>query len=358
LLVKVANTTTGPATLQVNAMAARPVKAMGTGDLLQNDITSGDIKLFYYDGTNFQITPNLLINANWTVQVPSQYPTVGAALSAIMRKRIHSSAIVTVQIAAGAVAPFSIYHPDADRLVIKGTMLAAAPTINDLQRTGATYAPIVADGWANLAVLKARYGTQITVAAGQTGIANVGPGNPTIADILIMGPFSMAANPSNAGNSWWDLSSAVWTEPNRTITCTNIAAWGMGWACFEGRGKLFAHNCITIASINGMSSRFAGGFIQANNCILNSNAYTGVNADSQSTWQGTGCYVLSNGTAGIQPLNLGYCEAYSCNITANGFWDVQSGYLSLSSLIGCAYITATPPMNGGIAGFGGVNQAG
>jgi hypothetical protein len=59
LLVKVANTNTGPTVINVNAIVNIPVKANGHGALVPNDIAAGDVKLFVYDGTSFWITPNV-----------------------------------------------------------------------------------------------------------------------------------------------------------------------------------------------------------------------------------------------------------------------------------------------------------
>jgi hypothetical protein len=345
-LVRVANTTTQATTLQVNALAARPCKVMGSGDLLQGDITLGDIKLFTFDGTNFQVTPNLLINTSVTLNVPTAaYPTIPAALSAIMRKRISTAATVTIKVAAGTIAPFSINHPDADRIVVQGTMLAAQPGVNDMYRSGATYNNQVNDGWNNLNMIKARYGTLCYLGNGQLGCANIGPGNPTIQDIAFLGPFNAAQNPGNPG-AWWDGSCAVLCQPGRMITCTNIMAWGMGWACYEGEGYLTCNSCYGTASINGASSRFATGFIRSTSCIWNSNFYTGINADEQSEWYGLYDYALCNQT-GIQPLAQGFCHASSCNFAQNAAWDNQALLAAVTLADSCVWNTSTPPFNGG-----------
>jgi hypothetical protein len=50
-LVKIANTNTGPTTINVNANTNLPVRANGHGALAPGDIVAGDVKLFVYDGT-------------------------------------------------------------------------------------------------------------------------------------------------------------------------------------------------------------------------------------------------------------------------------------------------------------------
>jgi hypothetical protein len=50
-LVKIANTNTGPTTINVNANTNIPVKANGHGALGPGDVVVGDVHLFVYDGT-------------------------------------------------------------------------------------------------------------------------------------------------------------------------------------------------------------------------------------------------------------------------------------------------------------------
>jgi hypothetical protein len=352
LLVKVANTTTAATTLQVNAMPAVACKVTGSGtDLLQNDITAGDIKLFIFDGTYFQIAPNVMLTANITLNVPTTaYPTVQLTLTNLQRKRIHGNAMVTIQVASGNIAPFNIYHPDADRITIKGTMLGAHPGINDISRRGSDYNSQVADGWANHSMLLSRFGTVVQCANGQIGVTNSGPGNPTVQDILVTGPFNCASNPIGSAAAW-DGSSAFWTEPSRSLTCNGVAAWGMGWACFEGRGKLTVNNSVALASINGESSRYGGGFIIDTNGCMVGNFFTGVNADEQSTWVGVNMYITNNMT-GIQPYVMGYCHAANCYIAGNAVWDVQGIQMALSFINGGNIGSCTPPANGGMGNNG------
>jgi hypothetical protein len=346
-LVKVANTTNGPTTLQVNALPAHPVKVIGGADLLQNDIGVNDVKLFVYDGTNFQITPNLLINANWTMNVPSPaYPTVPAALSAIARKRIAMSATVTIVMASGTYAPFTIVHPDADRIVISGTMLGAFPGISDLVFTGNGYSSIIADGWSNLNVLKARIGTIVSCGNGQVGITNNGPGNVTIKNILVTGPFSAASNPGNA-NAWWDLSMGVYCPAGRMMTCINVACWGMGFASFEVRGYMYCSACIGTANINGLSTRYSDGFAESYNCIWRSNLYTGINADVQSLWLGNSDEIKGNGGDGIQPLLQGMTYASNCSVYGNAGLQTNALRAAISFIPGSYVPNGFPPANGG-----------
>lgn len=56
-----ANANTGPVTLNINSLGAKPVTKTGSVALVSNDILAGQIVTVVYDGTRFQIT-NLL---NW-----------------------------------------------------------------------------------------------------------------------------------------------------------------------------------------------------------------------------------------------------------------------------------------------------
>ena len=347
VLVKIANTTTGPTTLQCNTLPAYPVRANSAGDLLQGDLIAGDVKLFTFDGTQFYVTPNLMITANVTLQVPGQYADPPSALAAIARKRISTAARVTINVATGSLAPFSIYHVDADRITIQGTMKAAAPGYADLYKTNhPTLTDIINNGWNNLTLLQSRYGTVMTLANGQIGIINVGPGNPAINNILILGPFNVAKTPGNP-NSWWDGSSGIWCPPNRSMTCTNVAVWGVGWAGYEGQGMLTTNSCISTANINGQSSRTATGRIDSNADILIGNSYTGVNADEQSEWRGTNSSVSFNLTDGLQPVLMGLCLCSGTWAIGNSGWDVQSIDQATTEMLNGNFGSANPPMNGG-----------
>jgi hypothetical protein len=60
ILVKIANTNTGPTVINVNAINNVPVRANGHGALLPNDIAAGDIKFLVYDGAVFWLESNAL----------------------------------------------------------------------------------------------------------------------------------------------------------------------------------------------------------------------------------------------------------------------------------------------------------
>jgi hypothetical protein len=346
-LVKVANTTTGPTSLSANALPAHPVKATGGGgDLMQNDISAGDVKLFIYDGTNLQVAPNFLINATWTMSVPTPaYPTPAAAFIALQRKRISLTATVNIVLASGTYAPFNIYHPDADRIAVIGTMLGAFPGTGDLVATGADYNAIIANGWTNLSILKSRMGTIVSCGNGQIGITNAGPGNPSIYNILCMGPYNSAANPGNPA-AWWDGSMGIYCPDGRAMTCTNVACWGFGFASFEVRGYMYCNTCIGTANINGLSTRYAQGYAESVYCMWVSNLYTGINADEQSGWTGSSDFIRGNGGDGIQPLNMGYCGAHSCQIFDNAGLQTHALRASVSWIPGSYVPNGYPPANG------------
>jgi hypothetical protein len=78
----------GATTFTPDALASHPVFANGGPAVLQGDAIAGDIMLLRFDGTNWFFDPYPMINANTTLNVPSQFSTPTAALTALKRKAI------------------------------------------------------------------------------------------------------------------------------------------------------------------------------------------------------------------------------------------------------------------------------
>jgi hypothetical protein len=251
LLVKVAYSVTDVTTLKVNALPPHPVKAPDGSDLLPGDIVAGDVVEFNYDGTTFFIRPNPAITSNCTINVPStRFPTVASVLAAITRKTISPSATLTIQMATGIYAPFSIYHKDSDQIVVKGTMLTAPPVYGNFTMNG--YGSRTSDSSNNITMLRSRYGTEIQNTQAHIGNAaqfysaavfNDGPGMPIIQDVLITGDNTPPGHYAMAG---------IFAN-GRTIACKNVAIWG------EGEG----FNAINGGVINCLDTCFACGCTQS-----------------------------------------------------------------------------------------------
>jgi hypothetical protein len=356
-LVKVANSVTDVTTLKVNALPPKPVKAPDGSDLLPGDIVAGDVVEFNYDGTNFYVRPNPSIGANCTFNVPStRWPTVASVMLAITRKAISPTAYVTIQLATNATPylPFSIYHRDADQIIIKGTMLAAPPTYSNFFATGAA-----SDSANNIAMLRTRYGTEIAVVqprdvgnAGQgyaAGVTNLGPGAPQIQDILITGdniypgnnPYrtvgifvkSTSIKVSNVAT--WGLTDGFNAIANGFIQCLTMCSASScqisGWEANQGGSIRVERGCISIGSVNGTGMAASGGSVIYVVPPISGTGITVSNINYNALGVGSG----QGSAMGI----------YGANILGNSTMDVEAAANGLLYVNGCNFNYSSPVLN-------------
>jgi hypothetical protein len=356
-LVKVANSVTDVTTLTVNALPPKPVKAPDGSDLLPGDIVHGDVVEFNYDGTNFYIRPNPSIGADCTFNVPStRWPTVASVMAALTRKAISPTAHVTIQLATNSTPylPFSIYHRDADQIIIKGTMLAAAPTYSNFFATGAA-----SDSANNIAMLRTRYGTEIAVVQPRdvgtfipgyaTGITNLGPGAPQIQDILITGD-----NIYPPANSQYRTSGIFVNSTQLRIS--NVACWGLtegfstinsggyircmtmcsasscqifGWGAFQGSSIRIERGCISIGSTYGTGLSAGGNAVVYVVPPISGQPVSNIN------YNGLGVGAGQGGMAGI----------YGANILGNNQLDVEAAVNGVLYVNGCQFNYSSPVLN-------------
>jgi hypothetical protein len=349
LLVKIANTCTGSSVIRVNGLPDKPIRANGggaTAGLLQGDLQAGDVVLFLYDGTNFWIQPNPLISADTTINVPSQFSTVENALLAIRRKTIAQNARVTVLIGISVIAPFTISHANADRITIRGTLkIPGNLTGPNFAQSGNSAAARAQDSANNIAMLRNRFGTEVQVvptgpsgSSFSAGIENVGPGNPTVQDILVTGP-----------NYWSGEGIGRWVGATlgggRYLTCVNVSTWGLDIG-FYGSGTLIASYCfasgcfrngahVTSLGLFGLSySGFFGGSLGGITC-------------NQNSWLGTAwCWSNYNSNHGAMATDNSQLTYHSSQAQGNGAVDITAGPLSLTVILNSAagggYGTVSP----------------
>ncbi len=361
LLVKIANSVNDVTTLKVNALAAHPVKAPDGSDLLPGDIVAGDVVEFVFDGTNFYIRPNPAITTNATINIPStRFPTIDTLFAAIARKTIAPTATLTIQMAAGIFPPFSIYHKDADRLVIKGTMLAPAPLYANFAVTGADDGNRTANSATNIVMLRTRYGTEIHNTQAHLGnsgsqfyscaITNFGPGKPIIQDMLVTG--------DNIFPGRWNLVGVMVRGTN--IAINNVAAWGeySGFGAYSGglihfTGGSIASGCLGSGyEAQGSRMRWEQGGIAVGNGSSAGNAGNGVSAFNASAFStvppGSGgvlpFYVTGNANAGVA-ANLSSAVAFWGAIITGNYWDVYAAANACIYVSGSSFGSTTPPLN-------------
>lgn len=230
-LVKIANTNTGLAAvkLKVNALPDATVVASDSGPCLPADLIKDDIVLFKYDGTKFIADTNVAVLTNINIPVPSAaFPNIEAVWKALKRKTIAPDVKVTVKLAAGIYAPFRIYHPFADRVVVQGTMIGPPPGLGDFSSSDDNY---------NLAMLRTRYGTEVqvnqTTMQGNTKFSpfycaciwNDGPGDPLVKDILVTGTWPASTSPGGAAGGGLYAEIGIFAGTGSRISCQNVAGY-------------------------------------------------------------------------------------------------------------------------------------
>ena len=189
-------------------------------------------------------------------------------------------------------------------------------------------------------MLRTRYGTEIQVgtAIGSVGIANIGPGKPTIQDLLVTGAQFPPAAPG-PNNKQWGLYSGV----GNSIYCGNVSVWGCqaGWK-IDG-------NC----TMQGCWASACGNVgVECDGGVLWANAPCGVFGTTLDGWlTHTGiltlsnCLALGNGRNGIVAVSGGNGYIVNTWNYNNGAPDFLATTAAQISAIGCTFNTSSPPAN-------------
>jgi hypothetical protein len=338
ILVKIANNNTAATKININTLTPITLKALDGGDLLPDDIVAGGIYLMVSDGTNFYLAPSHIIVSNVTLNIPSvQFATPTALLNALERKLIGPTGHVTIQLATGIYAPFSVQHPSTNSITIKGTMIGALPTSASFSASGSSAASRAADASFNLTMLRQRYGTEIQIpSTGGIGI-HIGLGTlPTIEDILITTGNTANTNGNVYGiydNSATCIDVSVWgchggfvANPNGAITCFGCFAS----CCYYGFDAL--HGGRFGMSVNGSQDNGAFGCDIAG-FIAEGQAYMNINT-TRSAGNGYYGYAATDMSA-ILANNIiantnGYQDAIATNLSEINMSNVSMGYTSPS----------------------------
>jgi hypothetical protein len=360
ILIKINNTNTGPTTLNINGLGARPVFAQGGGALLPSDVVAGDTCLFIYDGTQFWISPNITITANCTINVANN-TDLDNAFRNLGRKRIPPNITVTIKLAGAAApnpkifTPFTTYHTNADRIVVEGTMNGALPTKNDFYKTGNP-----SDTSNNLAMLRGRYGTEIqftnaasilTGGSGLVAINHTGPGKITIKNILITGANSYGGISGTLG--------AIGPEHGCGMICDGVSVWGGGYNAFAvAQGTLDCSKCFSANSWGSGFYCYGGSTMSLYDCGAYGNAQDGMqsgvgsmlylyqnNESMRNLWNGLSAWAGSTALLKNQNGVINNSGSYF-DINAT---DISS--ITINSSVGNTWTTTTPA-TGVVGNFG------
>jgi len=360
ILVKVANTNTGATAIKVNALPNAVVyprgdtpsnppypPAVAPAPCVHSDMVAGDVVLFVYDGTAWWITPDPVIVADGTINVPAQYATPALALAALKRKLIAPTATVTIRLAAGVYQPFTVNHPNADRISIVGTMLAAAPAIGDFTGTGNSAAARAADTNSNLAMLRTRYGTEVRFTSTTIGIQCLSALAPTISDMLLVGdgtpvPTTPGGSAGVSEGAGCGIYIATAMGMFQRLVAINVAVCSASYAAFYGGGEVRLVNCWGIGSrvFNMVATATSKIFWNGGGCQSADNH--GVVANMNSGVLVFGCTVRYNGGAGVCSNDNSYLLFSGSTSLGNVAADVYALICSCIKTFQSTFATSSP----------------
>ena len=334
LMVKAINTNTGPTLINVQGLGAKSIYALGGGDLMPSDIINGDVLILTYDGTRFWISPNPLINQNVTLNCANN-SEVTAIFNSLARKRIQPDKTVTIKLAQAIFGPIKTFHIDSDRIIVAGTMKAARPTVADFAKTGSSAGARAADSANNIAMLRARYGTEIRFQNTDFDgcVQHNSSGRITFQDILITGPNV------SAGADYIKIC-AIRPPRGGSIYCVGVAVWGSGSMGFMAvEAVCDCSYCFASSNYADGFFAFVGGEMVLDHCGSFGNNFSGMEASNnsqiyaQDTTQSmmnalygltasgvamvslsTGCQSLGNGAADAGAYDVAEVAATSGNV--------------------------------------------
>jgi hypothetical protein len=361
-LVKIANTNTTFANINVNGLGLRPIYAQGghpNWPLLAGDVQVGDVLVFVYDGSAFWIYPNNAITQNITMNV-SAGAQLNQLFAALARKRIATSGSLIIKLAAGVYGPGTggaaailTYHPDSSRITLEGTMQAgqSPPTTGYFNRSGHQAPNRANDAIINLNMLRGRYATEIHIgSAPAVGLAHTGPGTIRYKNLLVIGP-----NVQVTGQRGFSV------DANSSAYLEGCTAWGsgdVGFAASSG-GQMTCWNCHAnvcgsrgFAATGGstMSITYGGSYSNGNAGTESSH---GSSIGTQATDGATlslGFQASCNPGAGMQSV-AGYTLATLATSVANGVVDMYATNGGIVGLYLSSYSTTSPAV--GVTGSDG-----
>jgi hypothetical protein len=351
-LVKISNTNTTFANINVNGLGLKAIWAQGNTTaypLLPSDLVAGDVLIFTYDGTRFWIYANTILNQNVTFNV-SNNAQISDLFFALGRKRLLAGTTVTVQMASGVYNPFTTVHPNADCITVKGTMLTSLPTLANFAHTGSSSAARAADSANNIAMLRSRYGTEVRVPNTHVGggIYHIG-GNPIkFENILVTGD-----------NVYAGATRDVFQGLLGSMVCNGVSVWGMGSTAFMGYGgsNITCAECFVCSSYIGFYAAVASR-IDLSGCGSFGNTTNGIIADRSSTV----CFhtydiqigvplhppsqVQGNGNIGCLASLLGQIGLDKTIVTGNGLDLQATGMANIGKAGGTSTVGTTSPAIG------------
>ena len=358
ILVKILNTNTGLATINVNGLGVKSIYAQGglpALPLLAGDLAAGDVVIMVYDGTRWWVAANPNITANTTFPCANN-TDITNLFKALSRKQIQSDVTVTVKLAIANFTPFVTYHNNADRIIVEGTMRTTVPTFTDFYKTGSTPAQRAADSANNIAMLRTRYGTEVqftntVLSPPRMAVWHQGGGKITFKDLLVTGANVYAGNafsliggigcPNGAAvysigcTVWGSGSYGFWTSGGNHMAekCFATGCWTQGFYCNGGGSML-------LMGVGGYGNDKMGCYAETNGQIHQyyRNGVAGAPDVPGSQFQYNGIY-------GVAAATSAQIVCDHSNVTGNATFDMLAQDMSQIALYSAGVATVSPAFN-------------
>lgn len=216
------------------------VSAAGTSWVIGSDVLSGFGRTLIddADATAARTTLSALecISSNLTLNVPSAFADIQAALDRLKGTWITSDATVTIAVAAGTytyTAPVRVLHPNSDRIEIEGAATASHTLSSVTSVTG------TGGGYTVRAVVNSTTGI-----AANDYVAITGTGGPSLHE-LHQGVFKVS---TVVNGTTLDLTSTAWhvSPPTGSVTGTLRA--------FKTLLKFTGCSAVEVSGLGGLSN--------------------------------------------------------------------------------------------------------
>lgn len=211
-LVQMAAAPTGPTTMRIGTFPPLSVRKSGAQQLTGGEWGQGDLQAFALDGTYVRAlgvgagnVPQM-INADLTLYVPEQYPTIRAALLASSSMMLRSDAHLRIYVDADgyqeqfdtSLGPLIGNHPYGQRITIEALPLNIGfPSGDDIDNKTAND---------TLTALKARFRARI-IATGGSNALEIRAGTLNFSNFLFYSDGSAGSYGGMVGN-WQTTASA------------------------------------------------------------------------------------------------------------------------------------------------------
>lgn len=289
-----------------------------------------------------------MILVSTTLNVPSQYLTIQAALTSLANKRIGAGAIVTIQVADGTynlTSGINLNHPDGDRIWLIGNQATPdncvlmgpnPPTFNGLSCTNGNVFGL-ADGFKiNLPAKAVLANNYSGIYAGTGAVILLGPnikvnnwyyGINASYNAGILADYAQVSNAGDVG-IWAFCGSQVQARyASSTGASDTVNGWGFGFQAEYGSQIECTGATATLCNIAGFAA-LSNSQVRAFNTVSSNNVGSGFLARDYGEIANHNATANNNTRYGEEWITGGYITGNGKTITGN----------TLGASNGCVYL--------------------